>query len=212
MNTIPRVLVVDDDSFMRALIERVFVDAHMPVTTFASGRELLAAGDLNTPAVLLLDVRMPDMSGLELQALLRERGVGLPVVFLTGNADIPTAVAAMRNGAFDFVEKPFDKDDLVARICRAAQAAALAARREQARPELARRLGTLTTREREVYDRMVVGMTSKAIANELGGSFRTIEIHRGRVMGKMGAANISDLVRMAFEADETTDTGGPSEP
>ena len=142
------------------------------------------------------------MSGLELQALLRERGIGLPVVFLTGSSNIPTAVAAMRNGAVDFVEKPFDKDELVARVWRAAEPAA---RREQPRPELARRLGTLTAREREVYDRMVIGKTSKAIAQDLGGSFRTVEIHRGRVMGKMEAVHISDLVRMAFEVEGRTD-------
>jgi FixJ family two-component response regulator len=203
MNLAPTVLVVDDDPFMRIVLQRVFVNAGIAVKTFASAAELIDTGDLRPPVVLLLDVKMPGMSGLELQAFLRARGIILPVMFLTGSSDIPMAVEAMRNGAVDFLEKPFDNDELVTRVRRVmaqcAQPETLPGRKTD--NDTARRLRTLTAREREVYDCMIVGKTSKVIAVELGGSFRTVEIHRGRVMGKMGATHLADLVRMAFEIE-----------
>ena len=203
MTRVPTVLVVDDDSFMRAALRRVFVIAGIPVETFASASDLLDAADLSVPAVLLLDVMMPGMTGLELQAILRERGVRLPVIFLTGVADIPMAVTAMRNGAVDFLEKPFDNAVLVERVRqtleRCADPAQLQVRRPD--PDYARRLGTLTPRERIVFEKVIAGKTSKVIARELGGSFRTIEIHRARIMSKTGAGSLADLVRMTFEVD-----------
>jgi len=201
MSRVPTVLVVDDDSFMRSALRRVFTIAHIPVETFASASELLDTADLSAPAVLLLDVMMPGMTGLELQAILKERGVRLPVIFLTGAADIPMAVTAMRNGAVDFLEKPFDNAVLIERVrgplARCAEPARLQGRPPDA--DCARRLGTLTPRERAVYERMIEGKTSKMIARELGGSFRTIEIHRARIMSKTGAVSLADLVRMTFE-------------
>ena len=201
MSRVPTVLVVDDDSFMRAALRRVFTIADIPVETFASATELLDTADLSAPAVLLLDVMMPGMTGLELQAILQERGVRLPVIFLTGAADIPMAVTAMRNGAVDFLEKPFDNAVLVERVrqtlARCAEPARLQARPPD--PDCARRLSTLTPRERVVFERMIEGKTSKVIARELGGSFRTIEIHRARIMSKTGAVSLADLVRMTFE-------------
>ncbi len=202
MNPSPTVLAVDDDGFVRDLLRHVFDAAGIPLQTFASASDLLASDRLHAPAVLLLDVMMPGMTGLELQALLRERGIALPVIFLTGSADVPMVVAAMREGAVDFLEKPFDKVALVDCVrkafARCADAPVPAA--QGSGPDHARRLRSLTTREREVYDRMIVGQTSKAIARELGGSFRTVEIHRARVMEKMAAAHLADLVRMAFDA------------
>ena len=203
MNREPTVLVVDDDNLMRAALRRVFVAANIPVETFSSGDELLTGGDLRPPAVLLLDVMMPGMTGIELQGKLRQRGVELPVIFLTGFADIPMAVAAMRDGAVDFLEKPFDNAELVARV-RKALARYTDPAGQPARPSRAdyeRRLATLTPREREVTDLMIAGKTSKEIARELGGSFRTIEIHRARIMRKMSAANLADLVRMPFDLE-----------
>ena len=194
------VLAVDDDSFMRVLLQRAFVDAGMRIETFASAPELLASTALHSPAVVLLDVKMPGMSGLQLQALLGERGIELPVMFLTGASDIAMAVAAMRAGAVDFVEKPFNAADLVQRVRQAfaLYAQSVIAREPRPHAEQTRRLATLTAREREVHDRMVVGHTSKAIASDLGGSFRTVEIHRSRVMAKMGAAHMAELVRMSL--------------
>jgi two-component system response regulator FixJ len=185
---------------MRDLLTRCFVKAGLPVQTFASAFELLAGADLSSPGVLLLDVQMPGMSGLELQALLLERGIGMPIIFLTGTSDVPIAVAAMRSGAVDFLEKPFDNATLIGRV-----------RKTMARydkpadiapdPEYASRRATLTPREREVLDLMVTGMTSKEMARSLGGSFRTIEIHRARVMSKMAATNLAELVRMNIDAN-----------
>lgn len=202
--SVTKVLVVDDDSTMRAILRRVFANAGIVVNDFAAARDLLENGDLLAPAVLLLDVQMPDMSGLELQSLLRERGVTLPVMFLSGSANLPMAVTAMRSGAVDFVEKPFDPVELVGRVRRAFAMQEPVATTlppdppSEATAEFERRLGTLSPREREVYDLMITGKTSKLIAIELGGSFRTIEIHRSRVMTKMGAPHLADLVRMAF--------------
>lgn len=198
----PPVLVVDDDLVMRTLLKRVLVDAGLAVEVYATAEDFLERADLAAPAVLLLDVRMPGLSGLELHRLLLQRGHTMPVVFLTGSSDIPSAVAAMRDGAFDFIEKPFDAVKLVERI-RAALAACL--RETGSRPGLGthyqRALSTLTAREREVHDLMLTGKSSKAIAGLLGGSFRTVEIHRGRVLSKMGAAHLADLVRMAYQVD-----------
>jgi FixJ family two-component response regulator len=191
----PAVLVVDDDRFMRDLLRDVFLDAGIPVQTFESAQELLAQADLQSPCVLLLDVRMPGMSGPELHAVLRERGIAAPVVFLTAAADVHSAVAAMRNGAADFIEKPFQHAALVTRVRQllACDNAPDAAVRDAA---VAVRVNSLTPREREVLDLMVTGATSKVMARELGGSFRTIETHRGRVMAKMAANSLADLVRM----------------
>jgi len=195
----PEVFVVDDDDLMRAALKRTFLAARIRVETFASARDLLDTCDFSAPAVLLLDVMMPGMNGLELQAALRERGVKLPVIFLTGSGDIPMAVAAMRNGAVDFLEKPFENSDLVERVRRAFARTAQTRPEPLVRSDFRRRRATLTPREREVMDLMVTGMTSKVIARELGGSFRTVEIHRARVMSKMEAATLADLVRMLLE-------------
>ncbi|MDM0085713.1 response regulator [Variovorax sp. J31P179] len=196
------VLAVDDDDFVRDLLQRTFTTAKLDFRTFVSAQDLLDHADLQSPAVLLLDVRMPEVSGLKLQTLLRERGVMLPIMFLAGNSEIAVAVTAMRNGAVDFVEKPFDAADLVARLRRAfaVHVSTSARPRRSGTSAHAGRLAALTAREREVYDRMVLGMTSKEIAKELGGSFRTIEIHRSRVLVKMGASNVANLVRRSLIA------------
>lgn len=198
------VLVVDDDGFMRALLHRVLAAAGMQVRSHGSAAELLAADDLTTASVLLLDVQLPGMSGLELQDLLMARGHRLPVVFISGAADLAMAVAAMRKGAADFIEKPFEGAVLVERV---QQAVALHAERSAAAQrlpgpadaQLLARIATLTPRELEVFDLLVTGMSSKLIARELGGSFRTIEIHRAQVMHKMAARHLPDLVRMSIE-------------
>jgi FixJ family two-component response regulator len=197
-----KVLAVDDDGFMRNLLHRVLAGAGMQVASFASAAELLDAIDPAAATVLLLDVNMPGMSGLDLQDLLRRRGIDLPVVFISGAADVGMAVAAMRNGAADFIEKPFQGALLIERVHRAvARHADRAATSERpAAPLVLARFETLTHREREVFELLVTGMSSKLIARELGGSFRTIEIHRAQVMRKMTARHLADLVRMSIES------------
>lgn len=199
----PTVFVVDDEPYLVSALQRLFASVRINIRTFTSAQEFLASCDFTMPAVLLLDVMMPGMTGLELQAVLRERGVRLPIIFLTGSGDIPMAVAAMRDGAFDFLEKPFENHDLVERVRRAFERAKQTRGAPMPRGDYEVRRSTLTPREREVMKLMIAGMTSKVIARELGGSFRTVEIHRSRVMNKMGVATLADLVRLSFE-----DSGG----
>lgn len=204
-------MAVDDDRFMRDLLTRVLAGADMQVASYGSAAELLAADDLASATVLLLDVKMPGMSGLDLQDTLQRRGIDLPVVFISGAADLSMAVTAMRNGAADFIEKPFEGALLIERVQRAvARYAAQAAATERLADPLVRaRFETLTPREREVFDLLVTGMSSKLIARELGGSFRTIEIHRAQVMRKMTARHLPELVRMSIESMAPRRPGTP---
>jgi FixJ family two-component response regulator len=198
----PIVFVVDDDALMRTLLSRVLTAAGMRVTSFGSAAELLREGDLETADVLLLDLRMPDMSGIELHQRLQHRGLDLPVLFISGAADLATAVTAMRNGAADFIEKPFQGDLLIESVRRAVarHADRTPTSKPMVDPLFLARLEALTLREREVFDLLVTGMSSKMIARELGGSFRTIESHRAQVMRKMTARHLPDLVRMSIES------------
>ena len=197
-----RIVVVDDDSVMRTLLHLVLTGAGMQVTTFGSAAELLEAGDLAAASVLLLDVKMPGMSGLDLQDLLRNRGIGLPVIFISGVADLAMAVSAMRNGAVDFIEKPFQAAMLIERVRQAVaqHAQSVAAAERVPDPQVLARFATLTAREREVFALLVTGMSSKMIARALGGSFRTIEVHRAQIMRKMAARHLSELVRLSIES------------
>jgi FixJ family two-component response regulator len=193
------VFVVDDDEAMRNALRRTLALAGLAVQSFASGPEFLAGYKPTPDACLLLDMKMPGMSGLELQAILNERRIDLPVIFLTGAADVPAAVTAMKAGARDFLEKPFDNDVLVARVrqCLTAEAARHADAGDE---RYVRGLALLTRREAEVLQLMLTGKTSKTIARELGVSHRTVDIHRSRVMEKMRAATLAELVRMELSA------------
>jgi FixJ family two-component response regulator len=192
----PTVFVVDDEEGMRGALRRTLSQGGLAVQAFASGQDFLAGYRPTPAACLLLDMKMPGMTGLELQALLNERCIDLPVIFLTGAADVPAAVQAMKAGAQDFLEKPFDNEVLVARVrqCIAAHAQRHLATGDGDRYENGRAL--LTPREAEVMQLMLTGKTSKTIARELGVSNRTVDIHRGRVMEKMQAATLAELVRM----------------
>jgi FixJ family two-component response regulator len=199
MNKNPVVMVVDDDSgvrnAMRALLKSVGINA----TLFSSAQEFLTAYDPLQPGCLLLDIRMPGMSGMELQQELNLRGAVIPVIFMSGNADIPMAVEAMQHGAFDFLQKPFRDQDLLDRIQRAI---AKDGERRVALGEQTRikaHLESLTEREREVLDLLTLGKQNKVIAQDLGVSPRTIEIHRARVMEKMDAQSVAELVRMMLD-------------
>lgn len=192
------VFVVDDEESMRNALRRALTQGGLAVQTYASGPEFLDRYQTTPLAVLLLDVKMPEMSGLQLQAILNERRIDVPVIFLTGAADVPAAVTAMKAGAQDFLEKPFENDVLVARVkkCIEAQAGRHPAQRDDGDDRFEQGRVQLTPREAEVMQLMLTGKTSKLIARALGVSHRTVDIHRGRVMEKMQAETLAELVRM----------------
>jgi FixJ family two-component response regulator len=198
----PVVFVVDDDDLMRASLRRLLVKADLAVELYASGAEFIAQARLDRHGCVLLDVGMPHMSGPEVQAHLNERRLGLPVIFLTGSSEIPVAVAAMREGAVDFIEKPFDNDDVVARVRKAIARSGQQRRYDVDKQAALQRVNTLTPRECAVMELVVAGKTTKEIARTLDASPRTIEIHRSHLMDKMGASTLADLVRMRLSLDD----------
>ena len=194
--TAAKVYVVDDDDLIRSSLRRLLATVRLPTEQFGSGAEFLAQVQLAGPCCLILDFHMPGMNGLEVQSALKQRDVEIPIIFLTGSSDIPIAVTAMKQGAVDFVEKPFDNSVLLERVNHALERSTRWWLENNQQREVQQRLQSLTARERSVFDLVVTGKTNKEIARELGASYRTIEIHRRRVMEKMHAATLADLVRM----------------
>jgi two-component system, LuxR family, response regulator FixJ len=189
--------VIDDDEAVRHSLEFLLDCAGIPVRTYESGLAFLkVVGDLRSGCILT-DVRMPDLDGLALQQKLLQMGIRLPIIVMTGHGDVPIAVQALKAGASDFIEKPFEDEVLVAAVRSALDASLRSQEREKEAEEIAARLATLTPRERQVLDRLVAGQPNKTIAFDLGASPRTVEVHRARVMEKMGARSFSELVRMA---------------
>ncbi len=196
----PSVFIVDDDEAIRRSLQLLLKTLDLPAISCASAVEFLANYDPAQPGCVLLDVRMPQMSGLELQQELNRRGAIIPVIFITGHGDVPMAVEAVQQGAFDFLQKPFRELDLVDRVRRAlARDREL---REQLRERnlISERLASLTPREREILQLVTQGKANKVMAAELGVSQRTIEIHRAHLMEKMHAASLAQLVRMTMTA------------
>ena len=199
-STAPLVLILDDDASVRRALARLIRSAGFEARTFASASEFLETGLQTEPACLVVDVRMPGQSGLDLQETLSAAGWEVPIVFITGHADVPTSVRAMRRGAVHFLEKPVDDETILDAIREAVDRGKLSRRERRRREEVARLVETLTPREREVFALVVAGFPNKRIAGQLGASEKTIKVHRGRVMGKMRAASLADLVHMAHEA------------
>ncbi len=191
-----RVFIVDDDASVRRSLLALLDQVGIPAADYPSAEAFLDALGDETRGCLLLDVRMPGMSGLQLQEILRERGVPLVVVVLTGHADVPMAVRAMKAGAADFIEKPFNPQQLVERLhaCLEAEARDFAERERRREAEVL--LGQLTAREREVLDLLVSGKPSKAIASALGISEKTVDVHRSNVMRKTGTRSVAELVQL----------------
>ena len=207
------VFVVDDDDALRDAIA-TFLDAEgQACETFVDANALLARFAELPPEAsgcLVLDVRMPGLSGLDLQDELNARRIDMPIVFITGYGDVPSAVRAMKGGAVDFLRKPFDAETLAERI---REALRMDAERRTARGELAAlqaRAATLTPREREVLERVAAGQANKSVAIDLGVSERTVEIHRSHLMKKMGVRHLADLVRLKLVLDQ--DDGAPPRP
>jgi two-component system response regulator FixJ len=192
--------IVDDDEAVRDSLEALLLAAGFETRSFASAESYLDAAGRERACCCLLDVRMPGKDGLGLLAELERQGASVPVVIMTGHGDVPMAVRAMKLGARDFIEKPFDADTLLSAVHSAAAARRAAVGPPDADPALLRRLDTLTPREREVMECLAVGCSNKEAAARLGISPRTVEIHRARTMEKMAAGNLAELVRMAIAA------------
>ena len=194
------VFVVDDDPAVLKSFARLLRSAGFDVLAFGSPKEFLERLDANATGCLILDVSMPGLDGLALQAALSGRGCELPILFVTGRGDIPKSVEAMKRGAVDFLTKPVDAKTLLGAVRRAMQKER-ARRRERAEvSEIRRRLATLTPREREVLEGVIVGQLNKQIAGRLGAAEKTIKVHRARVMEKMEAGSVAELVRLAGRA------------
>jgi two-component system response regulator FixJ len=202
--------LVDDDEAVRRSASFMLRTSGYVVKTYASGLELLASAKELGPGCILLDVRMPEMDGLEVQRTLKERGVLLPVIVVTGHGDVNLAVQAMKAGAVEFIEKPFEKSHLIGAIEEGFARIDQAGRRHARADEAKVRLEALTPREHDVLEGLVRGHPNKTIAYDLGISPRTVEIHRANLMGKLGVPSLSDALRIAFAAglgsDEESDS------
>jgi FixJ family two-component response regulator len=198
-----KVFVVDDDASIRKSLERLFRSVGLDVEVFSTGQDFLLNVLHEGPSCLILDVRMPGISGLELQEKLLTRELPMPIIFITGHGNIPMSVRAIKAGAVDFLEKPFDEQVLLDAVHKA-----LAEHKKQILEqleirEIRRRIDLLTPREHEVFSLVITGMLNKQIAYELKASEKTIKVHRGRVMQKMQAQSLADLIYLAEKAGIT---------
>jgi len=191
------VFVVDDDTSVRTALKRLIKSLGFKVETFDSAQAFLKHGPHDGPTCLVLDVRMPGMSGIELQEQLTSAGLGMPIIFITGHGNIPMSVKAMKAGAVDFIEKPFEDQKLIDAINIAIKKNKQVRTQQDELKDLQRRVDALTPREHEVFMLVVSGMLNKQIAFDLGLSEKTVKVHRARVMDKMKAKSLADLVRMA---------------
>ena len=194
------ILFVDDDPAIRFAMQALMDSVNLEHEIFESGDEFLGKITEQRPGCLVLDIRMPGLGGLELQEELIKRGNTLPIIFITGHGDVPMAVEAMQKGAVDFIQKPFRDQELLDRVREALATDEERREEQQLHAKVNERLSRLTNREREVFDLVVTGKPNKVIAYELGVSQRTVEIHRARVMEKMQARSLADLVKMHMTA------------
>ena len=197
----PVVYVIDDDASLRRAVSRLLRSAGLEVEALASAREFLERPAVDRPSCLVLDVRMPGPSGMDLQAALREARRDIPIVFMTGHGDVPTSVRAMKGGAVDFLEKPFRGRELLACVQRGLARSRQSRGERAERAAVERRFATLTSRERDVLRLVVTGMLNKQIAAELGIAEKTVKIHRGHMTQKMEVASVAELVAMVQKLD-----------
>jgi FixJ family two-component response regulator len=193
------VFVVDDNEVVARSLRWLVETVQLRVETYASAQAFLDGYDAAKPGCLVLDVRMPGMSGLDLQERLTAQRIHIPIIFVTGHGDVQMAVRAVKSGAFDFIEKPFNDQDLLERIHKAIRFDAVQRDQDLQHQQLRALFANLTVREREVLDQVVLGKSNKAIANCFGLSAKTIEVHRAKVMEKMQADSVADLVKMSMQ-------------
>lgn len=194
------VFIVDDDKAVRDSLRLLMKSMGLDAETFVSGGEFLEQYQPKTSGCLVLDIRMPGISGLELQEQLVAKGIDLPIIFITGHGDVPMAVQAMKQGATDFIQKPFRDQELLDRVNDALQQDLSGRQHSVEKNEIMRRVDTLTPRELEIMEMIVDGRASKVIAIDLGVSQRTVETHRARIMDKMDARSLAHLIQMAIFA------------
>jgi FixJ family two-component response regulator len=204
----PTVYVIDDDSSTREVLAWLMKRNCLRCETFAEPRSFLASYRPGERGCVILDLHMPGMSGLELQRTLNEQGVHLPVIFLSGRADVPKAVEAVKGGAFDFVEKPFDYRRIVALVRECLQREERMQADHERRKVIAARFAQLTQREREVVERVIAGQLNRVIAEELGISIKTVEVHRAHIMEKLGVGSVAELVHATLELRTGTGSHG----
>lgn len=200
----PTVFVVDDDPAVRKSLERLGESLALPVEGFASAQEFLAAFDPARPGCVVLDLRMPGMSGLELQERLWQQGMQIPVIMVTAYGDIPSAVRAMRHGAIDFIEKPYRPQSLLERINEALTRDRDNRVRRAQEADSRDRVATLSPREHQVMRLLAAGRSAKQIGAELGVSHKTVQVHRARIFEKLKITSVAELVRLAVAADPSS--------
>ncbi len=201
MTNAPTVFIVDDDEGIREALRMLLETVGLRCEVFGSAAAFLDAYRPTDPGCLVLDIRMPGMSGLELQGELERKHSSLPIVFITGHADVPMAVEAMRRGALDFIRKPFREQELLDRINEALSCDASQRDEMEHRQRLLARIDALSPRERQVFERVAAGDMNKVIASDLGISERTVEVHRAKVMKKLQVSNLAQVVRAKIAAD-----------
>jgi FixJ family two-component response regulator len=194
----PTVFIVDDDAAVRDSLSLLMHSANLAAETFAGAGEFLERVTIDRPGCLVLDVRMPEIDGLELQRRLAERGSRLPVIMLSGHGDIPMAVQALRAGALDFIPKPFDSKALLARVREGIEVDLRVREQQIGKTEIAARFDRLTPREIEVLELVVAGLPTKAVATQLGSSSNTVQNQRASILKKMQAESTADLIRMVM--------------
>ncbi len=192
----PIVFIIDDDASFRRSIGRLIQSMGFQVKTFGTAAELLSTGRTDVPSCMVLDVRLPGLSGLDLQQELGEAGIEIPIIFITGHGDIPMSVRAMKAGAVEFLTKPFREQDLLDAIRQAVKRDHVSIAQRTKRTRVRALYDSLTPREREVMKQVVLGLLNKQIASELGMTEKTVKFHRGHIMRKMRAQSVVDLVRM----------------
>lgn len=211
MPTDPTVFIVDDDEAVRRSLRRLIASAGMAVEDYATAEEYADRCDPSRPGCLVLDVRMPGMSGLELQKMLQQKGIRIPVIIISGHGDVPKAVQAMKGGAVDFIEKPFKGDVLLDRIHQAIELDGQLRRRQARRAEVQSRLTLLTPREREIMELLATGTPVKQVAYQLGLSRKTVDVHRSHIMMKLQIDSLIDLVRMLQFVQPPSGSSGTGE-